>query len=146
MEICSHFFLCVLLFTNGNDCFIASSHYNSLLWGAKWGLGKILLLQGTEALHLPSGLGIGAQVARPAGFCPSPAWHYPACLGMESRAVVASGQLGWTRWYWWGWWLLWGPLIRLISVMSSWLWHPRRFHTSCDEAAEQIYSSWAPWG
>lgn len=30
MEICSHFFLCAIPFTNGNDCFVASSHYISL--------------------------------------------------------------------------------------------------------------------
>lgn len=149
MEICSHFFLCVVLFTNGNDCFIASSHYALLPWGVKWGLGKILLLQGTEALGLPLGLllGLGSGAQQQGQQDPVPLQHgtTPACLGMRSRAMVASGQLGWARWYWWGRWLFWGPLIRLIRAMSSWPWHPYRFRTSCDEVAEQIHPSWAPW-
>lgn len=55
MEICSHFFLCALLFTNGNDCFIASSHYTSLPWGVKLGLGEIPLPWGAEATCLQQG-------------------------------------------------------------------------------------------
>lgn len=41
MEICSHFFLCAIPFTNGNDCFVASSHYISLPGDVKLALGEI---------------------------------------------------------------------------------------------------------
>lgn len=94
---------------------------------------------------LGSAIGAGDRgtLARPAGSCPLQHGTTPACFGMESRAVVACAQLGWTRWYWWR-WLLWGPLIRPISVVSSWLWHPYRFHPSCDEAAEQIHPIMSP--
>lgn len=40
MEICSHFFLCASPFTNGNDCFVASSHYISLPGDVKLALGE----------------------------------------------------------------------------------------------------------
>lgn len=41
MEICSHFLLCAIPFTNGNDCFIASSHYICLTGDVKLALEEI---------------------------------------------------------------------------------------------------------
>lgn len=105
MEICSHFFLCAIPFTNGNDCFIASSHSISFPWDVKLGLGEIPQWLGLKPslCHRSCSTRKGEQGGSKAGrTLPLPACLSRADTPLASARVGQGASRRWARRWWRG--------------------------------------------